>query len=140
MTHVTFRLTAKNRDQLRNPTLGSRVWATFTFFTRTVFLHTAPSQSDMRRAITLVLILTRGQSTLTYSRIVVAHGSISHIRQMVPMWAHSILPTERYLGRFGHFAKFTGVPDTQTERATFPVIAHIHAIHAMRPDHSSKVL
>jgi len=31
MTHVTCRLTAKNRDQLRNSTLGSRVWATFTF-------------------------------------------------------------------------------------------------------------
>ena len=31
MTHVTCRLTAKNRDQLRNPTLGSRVWAIFTF-------------------------------------------------------------------------------------------------------------
>jgi len=31
MTHVTCRLTAKNRDQLRNPTLGSQVWATFTF-------------------------------------------------------------------------------------------------------------
>ena len=30
MTHVTYRLIAKNRDQLRNPTLGSRVWATFT--------------------------------------------------------------------------------------------------------------
>jgi len=29
MTHVTCRLTAKNRDQLRNPALGSRVWATF---------------------------------------------------------------------------------------------------------------
>ena len=29
---VTCRLTAKNRDQLRNPTLGHRVWATFTFF------------------------------------------------------------------------------------------------------------
>ena len=29
MTHVTCRLTAKNRDQLRNPTLGSRAWATF---------------------------------------------------------------------------------------------------------------
>jgi len=26
------RLTAKNRDQVRNPTLGNRVWATFTFF------------------------------------------------------------------------------------------------------------
>jgi len=29
MTHVICRLTAKNRDQLRNPTLGNRVWATF---------------------------------------------------------------------------------------------------------------
>jgi len=32
MTHVTCRLTAKNRDQLRKPTLGNRVWATFTCF------------------------------------------------------------------------------------------------------------
>jgi len=31
MIHVTCRLTAKNWDQLRNPTLGNRVWATFTF-------------------------------------------------------------------------------------------------------------
>jgi len=28
MTHVACRLTAKNRDQHRNPTLGNRVWAT----------------------------------------------------------------------------------------------------------------
>ena len=27
-----LQLTAKNRDQLRNPPLGNRVWATFTFF------------------------------------------------------------------------------------------------------------
>jgi len=33
MTHVICRLTAKNRDQLRNPTLGNRIWTTFTFFT-----------------------------------------------------------------------------------------------------------
>jgi len=32
MTYVTYRLTAKNRDQLRNPTLGNRAWAAFTFF------------------------------------------------------------------------------------------------------------
>jgi len=32
MTHATCRLTAKNRNQLRNPTVGNRVWATFTFF------------------------------------------------------------------------------------------------------------
>ena len=29
MTHATCRLSAKNRDQLWNPTLGNRVWATF---------------------------------------------------------------------------------------------------------------
>jgi len=29
MTHVTCRLTAKNRDHHRNPTLGNRVWASF---------------------------------------------------------------------------------------------------------------
>ena len=32
MTRVTCRLTAKNQDQLWNPALGNRVWATFTFF------------------------------------------------------------------------------------------------------------
>ena len=31
MTHITCRLTAKKRDQLRNPTLCNRVWATFNF-------------------------------------------------------------------------------------------------------------
>ena len=36
MTHVTCRLTAKNWDQLRNLTLGNRVWATFTFFSAAV--------------------------------------------------------------------------------------------------------
>ena len=40
MTHVTCRLTAKNRDQLRNTTLGNRVWASFTFRTCIkVYLH-----------------------------------------------------------------------------------------------------
>ena len=29
MTHITCRLTAKNRDQLRNPTLCNQVWASF---------------------------------------------------------------------------------------------------------------
>ena len=32
MTHITCRLTAKNRDQLRNPMIGNWVWVTFTFF------------------------------------------------------------------------------------------------------------
>jgi len=33
MTHVTCRLTTKNRDQLRNPTIGNQVWATLNLFT-----------------------------------------------------------------------------------------------------------
>ena len=37
-------LTAKNRDQLRNPTLGNRVRATFTLFTQTFRdVNTTPS-------------------------------------------------------------------------------------------------
>jgi len=32
MTRFTCRLTAKNRDQLRNCTLGNHAWATFTLF------------------------------------------------------------------------------------------------------------
>jgi len=35
MTHVTCRRSTNNRDQLRNPTLGNRVWSTFTFFIST---------------------------------------------------------------------------------------------------------
>ena len=34
MIHVTCRLTAKKWDQLRNPTLGNRVWATFFTFNK----------------------------------------------------------------------------------------------------------
>ena len=32
MTRVTCMLTAKNRYQLRNPPLGNRLWAAFTFY------------------------------------------------------------------------------------------------------------
>jgi len=55
MTQVTCRLTAKNRDQLRNPTLGSRVWATFTFFEQlssfdySVIIENVVLWSDVRK-------------------------------------------------------------------------------------------
>ena len=38
MIHVTCRLNSKNRDQLRNHTLGNRVWATF-FHRLQWFIH-----------------------------------------------------------------------------------------------------
>ena len=44
MTRTTCRLTAKNRDQLRNPTLGNRVWATFTFTVIVAWLPIINSQ------------------------------------------------------------------------------------------------
>jgi len=47
MTHVTCRLSAKNRHQLRNPTLGNRVWATFTFFYHAIkWFSEAYTQTD----------------------------------------------------------------------------------------------
>ena len=47
MTHVTCRLTAKNRDQLRNPTLGNRVWATFIFT-----VNYSPTELQRQRSTT----------------------------------------------------------------------------------------
>jgi len=57
MTHVTCRLTTKNRDQLRNPTLGNRVWATFTFtFSSTTVRR--PALGDVAATCTWVLLRT----------------------------------------------------------------------------------
>jgi len=41
MTHITCRLTAKNWDQLQNPTLGNRVWLPVLFLTATVTTTTS---------------------------------------------------------------------------------------------------
>ena len=54
MTHVTCRLTAKNRDPLWNPTLGNPVWATFRLPFTFLLLHRALPLTDyvQRYAIT----------------------------------------------------------------------------------------
>jgi len=57
MAHVTCRLTAKNRDQLRNPTLGNRVWATFTF-KRGICLFKTANCVSLTTAYTDRLLLT----------------------------------------------------------------------------------
>jgi len=48
MTHVTRRLTAKNRDQLRNPMLGNRVWAAFYHKTSIIFVSPFISKVSRR--------------------------------------------------------------------------------------------
>ena len=55
MTHVTCGLTAKNRDQLRNPALGNRVWANFTFFSSTV-VHCSGRYLNLRSPLSSVQI------------------------------------------------------------------------------------
>ena len=67
MTHVTCRLTAKNRDQLRNPTLGNRVWATFFTFIAIVLLTDS---------LLLLLVVQAIKSDLTS-----AGRSVSECRQ-----------------------------------------------------------
>ena len=47
MTHVTCRLTAKNRDLLRNPTLVNQVWATFLLL---LFIGSSSSQPAYLRS------------------------------------------------------------------------------------------
>jgi len=47
MTRITCRLTVKNRDQPRNPTLGNRVWAAFTF-SISVFYESTESHAFAR--------------------------------------------------------------------------------------------
>ena len=65
MTHdVTCMLTAKNRDQLRNPTLGNRVWALFATqaeehptFTFTYSATEPPYRSVCRRHFRCCLVV-----------------------------------------------------------------------------------
>jgi len=46
MIHDTCRLTAKNRDQLRNPTLGNRVSATLLLLQ--LYIHVKPAEVDSK--------------------------------------------------------------------------------------------
>ena len=96
MTHVTCRLTARNRDQLRDRTLGNGVWATFTpfllnyllIFTRSVgvycsqLLHGRSPSLHLRRSTSLVENSKGSTYSITERRvpevIPVLAGDVSH--------------------------------------------------------------
>ena len=61
VTHVTCRLTAKNRDQLRNPTLGNRMWVGYLYLFTTYTLTTwhCPHSPAGRAAINRYLLQQR---------------------------------------------------------------------------------
>ena len=52
MTHITCRLTAKNRDQLRDPTFCNTVWANFfKTFLVVVVVYKTPVRSEDRSTL-----------------------------------------------------------------------------------------
>jgi len=60
MTHVTCRLTAKNRDQLRNLTLGNRVRAIFTFLlSDRVYSYRSSAPTGKRSIVMSVSVCVR---------------------------------------------------------------------------------
>ena len=63
MTHVTCRLTAKIRDQLRNHTLGNRVWATFRLQRTSQHAATRTRLASVR--LSVCLSVRRHHQTLT---------------------------------------------------------------------------
>jgi len=81
MTHVTCRLTAKNRDQLLNPTLGDRVWATFTFLpTRR---RRKPAGIDTERnyvTVTLCVLQTALKEIIVESVYLQNYATMLHCR------------------------------------------------------------
>ena len=86
MTHVTCRRTAKNRDQLRNPTLANRVWATFIF----TYLNSKISQYRVQtfagKIYTNGLVLSETNYILTarrYASAVLAMGLCLSVRLSV---------------------------------------------------------
>ena len=100
MTRVTCRLTAKNRDQLRNPQLGNRVWATFSFFTAsdwTLLVLTAWCHHQHATAGNVPVLRTDNCLTITHT---VALGSSAGSEQgnisdggFLPVWS---LTSARY--------------------------------------------
>ena len=84
MTHVTYRLTAKDRDQPRNPTLGNRVRATFTFL--------AP----------IKLIIAQGPTCLLRWRRGVVVSGVRRTNEVNPRWARLVLGWVTVFGRVYH--------------------------------------
>ena len=75
MTHLTCRLTAKNRDQLRNPTLGNRISATFSL----PFLPFLGNSSDNQ----LVKIPGAESDYTAFVACVLQYGSVEALLRIV---------------------------------------------------------
>jgi len=77
MTHLICRLTAKNRDQLRNPTLGNRVWA-YLYLTLLARQGTANRKRSLIFATALFQLHT-GLSSIPVMPVVLSNGDTKHV-------------------------------------------------------------
>ena len=84
MTHVTCWLTAKNRDQFRNATLGNRVWATFTFCLYCAHCDYCDYCILMRlvtcKWLLVLLLLNEYTDWLTVFNVYISNCSVRHER------------------------------------------------------------
>ena len=74
MIHVTCRLTAKIRDQLRNPTLGNRVRADFAFLTVTVPVASFRGQGGLRTPPRIVKCKSSALSVSSKGSLYISHN------------------------------------------------------------------
>jgi len=92
MTHVTCRLTAKTWDQLRDPTLGNRVWATF--FIYLVRLHLARTNTIQTNVYFVVTILQPEYRTRRLDVFVEVHLPSTSFLERVDGWRINIFPRQ----------------------------------------------
>ena len=74
MTDVTCRMTVKNRDQLRNPTLGNRVWAAFFRPELRSQLEFACVQAKPRLLLLVVVVVAVRRLMTSDGRVMSARG------------------------------------------------------------------
>jgi len=108
MARVTCRLTAKNRDQLRNPTLGNRVWSTFTFLilvrsrsgsARTEQSRLTASQGRQRSIYSMFNVNVNMLTTAACSAV---HSPVSRYGRACHLWrpnSWSRSPTAHCIGK-----------------------------------------
>ena len=96
--YITCKLTATNRDQLRNPTLGNRVWATFAFlitircfskkFVRTVYYFTASLYVKRRPILYSLKRSSKLSQNSTQQRITDAGVWHLQVRIVILLYCH----------------------------------------------------
>jgi len=101
MTHVACRLTAKNRDQLRNPTLCNRVRATFTF-TFTAQQNCSSNDDLHTHARIGYTDISTGKQP---AKLAPSSGGVQTPNQHVVAWDHPSSQLTRHLDRFSRFRR-----------------------------------